>query len=100
MSQSKLYEQGATKHRFRYAIQTLLRDRLCGEGAFNVCFEMQDADTVSAQLFERGERDRRLRVALEKSPLVNPAVWLFPRPAIAEVYCRLWASENQTESTE
>lgn len=82
----KLYESGATAHRIRYAIATILRDRLVNEGAFHVCFEMEDEDAVIRTILLRGLRNRRLRAALERSHLVDLTHWLARYSDIAEAY--------------
>jgi hypothetical protein len=83
---SKVYESGATAHRIRYAISNILRDRLVNEGAFHVCFEMEDEDAVVRAILLRGLRNPPLRVALERSHLVDITHWLSRYPDIAELY--------------
>ena len=39
MYRVKLYDPEAHSYRIRYAIATILRDRIANEGAFRVCFE-------------------------------------------------------------
>ena len=82
----KLYEPGATAHRIRYAIATILRDRLVNEGAFHICFEMEDEDAVVRTILLRGLRNQRLRAALGHSHLVDLTHWLARYPDIAEAY--------------
>jgi hypothetical protein len=83
---SRIYESGATSHRIRYAITNILRDRLVNEGAFRVCFEMDDEDAVMRTILRRGLRNPRLRVALERSHLIDLTHWLARYPDIAEAY--------------
>jgi len=83
---SKIYERGATAYRIRYAVSNILRDRLVNEGAFRVCFEMDDEDAVIRTILLRGLRNQRLRVALERSHLVDLTHWLARYPDIAEAY--------------
>lgn len=92
---SQLCEQGATERRIRYAVRTILRDRLSNEGAFNICFEMEDGEDVIAAILKRGIANRRLRMALERSHLINLPIWLCSRPNIAEIYYRLHSAEDQ-----
>jgi hypothetical protein len=83
---SKVYEVGATLHRIRYAMSTILRDRVVNEGAFRVCFEMEDEDLVVQAILRRGLRNRRLRAALESSHLIDLTHWLARYPDLAEAY--------------
>lgn len=83
---SKVYEPGATAHRIRYAIANILRDRVVNEGAFKVCFEMGDEDIVTRAILRRGLRNPRLRVALERSHLIDLTHWLARYPDVAEAY--------------
>jgi len=82
----KVYEAGATAYRVRYAIATILRDRVANEGAFRNCFEMEDAEEVIRTILRRGLKNPRLRSALERSHLVNLTDWLIPRPDLHEAY--------------
>lgn len=95
---ARLYDKGATAYRIRYATRAILRDRLSNEGAFKLCFEMEDEDEVIVGILQRGAKNPRLRRALERSHLVNLAMWLFPRPELAELYLRLDQPENQNET--
>ena len=82
----KVYERGALQHRIRYAIANILRDRVVNEGAFMVCFEMEDADEVKRAILLRGLKNPKLRRALEKSHLVDLTHWLIPYPDLREAY--------------
>jgi hypothetical protein len=73
-------------YRVRYAIATILRDRVVNEGAFKCCFEMGDEDKVIRAILRRGLKNPRLRSALEKSHLVNITHWLPRFPDLAEAY--------------
>jgi hypothetical protein len=42
----KVYDPAAHDYRVRYAIATILRERVANEGAFHVCFEMTDENGV------------------------------------------------------
>ena len=77
---------GARDHRVRYAIATILRDRIANEGAFQNCFEMEDAAEVIYTILRRGLKNPKLRVALQRSHLVNLNDWLLPYPELAEAY--------------
>lgn len=83
---SRVYEDGATRHRIRYAICNILRDRVVNEGAFRVCFEMDDQDLVVRTILRRGLKYPRLRAALERSHLIDLTLWLRPYPDFAEAY--------------
>ena len=85
---SRMYEDGATRHRVRYAICNILRDRVVNEGAFRVCFEMGDQDLVVKAILRRGLNNPRLRAALEGSHLIDLNRWLRPYPDLAEAYLR------------
>ena len=82
----RVYDPGAHSYRVRYAIATILRDRVVNEGAFNSCFEMDDGDEVICAILRRGLKNPKLRVALERSHLVNLVEWLAPRPEFYEAY--------------
>lgn len=81
-----LYEPGATAHRVRYALATLLRDRIVNEGAFNVCFQMEDRETVIRTILLRGLRSRKTRKALEGSHLIDINAWLMQHPDLLTAY--------------
>ncbi len=83
----KVFDPAARMHRVRYAIATILRDRLVNEGAFNCCFEMGDEEEVKRIILRRGLKNPKLRSALEKSHLVNITHWLARYPDLAEAYC-------------
>ena len=82
----RIYDPRAHRYRVRYAIATILRDRVVNEGAFNSCFEMEDQDEVICAILCRGLKNSKLRVALERSHLVNLVEWLAPRPEFYEAY--------------
>jgi len=83
---SRVYEDGATRHRVRYAICNILRDRVVNEGAFRVCFEMGDQDLVVKTILRRGLKNPRLRAALDSSHLIDLTRWLRLYPDLAEAY--------------
>ena len=82
----RVYDRVARAYRVRYAIANILRDHSPNEGAFNACFEMDDAEEVICTILRRGLKNPRLRTALERSHLVNLAQWLAPRPEFSEAY--------------
>jgi hypothetical protein len=82
----KVYDPAARGYRVRYAIASILRDKVKNEGAFNTCFEMEDANEVICTILRRGLRNPRLRSALERSHLVNLAQWLASRPEFSEAF--------------
>ena len=86
MYYQKLYDSEACEHRVRYAIATILRDRLANEGAFNCCFEMGDEDEVRRIILRRSLKNPKLRKALERSHLVDLTHWLLRYPDFAEAY--------------
>lgn len=95
---AKIYEPAAREHRIRYAIASILRDRVVNEGAFNVCFEMGDEDAVIRTILRRGLRNLRLRTALEGSHLINLTHWLARYPDLAEAYCADGAQTSGRDS--
>lgn len=82
----RFYEPEAHEHRVRYAIANILRDRVVNEGAFRICFEMEDEDTVIRAILRRGLKNLKLRAALESSHLINLAHWLARFPDLSEGY--------------
>lgn len=90
---ARVYEPEATAHRIRYAIANILRDRVVNEGAFRVCFEMGDEDMVTRTILRRGLKNPRLRVALERSHLIDLTHWLARYPDLAEAYVAIGTSE-------
>jgi cystathionine beta-lyase/cystathionine gamma-synthase len=82
----KVYDPAAGAYRVRYAIANILRDRVANEGAFNTCFQMEDAEEVICAVLRRGLKNPKLRAALERSHLVNLAQWLAARPEFSEAY--------------
>jgi hypothetical protein len=91
MYRARLYDPEAHSYRIRYAIATILRDRIANEGAFKVCFEMLDEEEVIRAILSRGLKNRRLRAALEGSHIINLAQWLSRYPELAEAY---WTSSS------
>lgn len=81
-----VYEPGKTALRIRYALTTILRDRATNEGAFHVCFQMEDRGTVVRTILARGLRNRRIRTALERSHLIDINAWLMDYPDLLEAY--------------
>jgi cystathionine beta-lyase/cystathionine gamma-synthase len=84
----RAYEPGARVYRIRYAISSILRDRVVNEGAFVNCFEMEDAGEVVAAILRRGLKNLKLRTALERSHIVNLTQWLTLHPEFSEAYHR------------
>ena len=82
----KLYDPAECKYRIRYAVRTILRDRLTNECAFNICFEMGDGEDVILAILRRGPKNPQLRLALEQSRLVDLTHWLISYPALAAAY--------------
>lgn len=81
----QLYAPSERYRRLRYAIATILRDRIVNEGAFNVCFEM-DGDEIIRAILRRGLKNSKLRAALRGSHLINLTRWLDRFPDLAEAY--------------
>lgn len=88
MYRAKLYDSQARSYRIRYAIATILRDRIANEGAFRVCFEMLDEEQVTRAILFRGLKNPKLRTALERSHLVDLTHWLLRFPDLAAAYDR------------
>lgn len=86
MHMKHLYEAGATSRRIRYALANILRDRVVDDGAFRVCFEMEDEDAVIRTILIRGLKNPRLRTALERSHLIDITHWLSRYPDLTEAY--------------
>jgi len=86
MYRTRLYDPEGHSYRIRYAIGTILRDRVANEGAFRVCFEMLDEEEVIRAILFRGLKSPRLRRALERSHLVDLTHWLLRFPDLAEAY--------------
>jgi hypothetical protein len=82
----KVLDPKARDYRVRYAIATILRDRIANEGAFKNCFEMEDGDTVIYTILRRGLKNPKLRAALQGSHLVNVHQWLAPYPELVAAY--------------
>jgi hypothetical protein len=83
---AKLYDTAAREHRVRYAIASILRDRVANEGAFKICFEMGDEEAVIRTILRRGLKNLKVRAALERSHLINLTHWLACYPDLAEAY--------------
>ena len=94
---AKVYKPGALAHRVRYAIANIMRDRVVNEGAFQVCFEMEDEEEVVRTILSRGLRNQKLRSALEQSHLVDLTAWLGRFPDLAEAY---WAVDDEQHKRE
>jgi hypothetical protein len=73
---SRLYEASARDYRVRYAIRCIMRDRTSDEGAFKVCFEMEDEELIIRIILRRGLGNPKLRSALERSHLIDLTHWL------------------------
>ena len=86
MYRVKLYDPEAHSYRIRYAIATILRDRIANDGGFRVCFEMLDEEEVIRGILSRGLKNQRLRSALERSHLIDLTHWLLRFPDLAEAY--------------
>ena len=82
----KVYDPTSRAYRVRYAIANIMRDRIANEGAFNVCFEMDNEDDVVLAILQRGLKNAKLRRALKSSHLVNLNQWLMRHPNFAEQY--------------
>ena len=95
----KVYELGARDYRIRYAISSILRDRVVNEGAFVNCFEMEDADEVVLAILRRGLKNLKLRNALERSHIVNLTQWLTSHPEFSEAYHRSGQRKARTTRT-
>ena len=96
MYQARVYDPAAHAYRVRYAIANILRDRLTNEGAFRVCFEMEDETYVIRSILRRGLRNLKLRTALERSHLVDLYRWLQLYPDLAEA----WYADSASGVTE
>ena len=55
---SRVYDPAAHTYRIRYAITSILRDRVVNAGAFACCFEMEDEDQVVLTILRRGLKIR------------------------------------------
>ena len=84
MHLDKILDPAAREYRVRYAVATILRDRVVNEGAFKNCFEMEDGDEVVRIILRRGLKNLRLRAALQGSHLINLNEWLVHHPDFAE----------------
>jgi hypothetical protein len=80
MSLPRVYDPAEHGYRVRYAIRTILRDRIASEITFKNCFEMKDADEVIHTILRRGLTNSNLRLALESSHLFNLVDWLVRNP--------------------
>ncbi|MGC2160730.1 MAG: hypothetical protein WA634_02365 [Silvibacterium sp.] len=82
----KVYDTAAHTYRIRYAITSILRDRVVNEGAFACCFEMEDEDEVVLAILRRGLKNPTLLAALENSHIIDLNRWLVSHPEFAEPY--------------
>ena len=82
----KVLDPAARDYRVRYAIATILRDRIANEGAFRNCFEMEDGEEVIFIILRRGLKNPKLRAALLGSHLVNLHRWLVGHADLMEAY--------------
>lgn len=82
----KILDPAARAHRVRYAMRTILRDRIANESAFRNSLEMEDAEEVIDTILRRGLKNPRFRAALRASHLINLNQWLAERPALAGMY--------------
>lgn len=82
----RLYEPGEFRSRLRYAITNIIRDRVVDEGAFRICFEMEDGEEIVLTILRRGLKSQKLRSALERSHLINIQEWLVRYPELASKY--------------
>lgn len=64
-------------------------DYVVNEGAFQVCFEMEDEEEVIRAILKRGLRNSKLRADMERSHLINLFEWLRRFPDLAEAYTSL-----------
>ncbi len=86
MYRARLYDASARAYRLRYAIRCILRDRASDEGAFKVCFEMEDEEQIIRAILRRGLGNPQLRSALERSHLIDLTHWLQRFADLAEDY--------------
>jgi hypothetical protein len=94
----KILDPEARDYRVRYAIVTILRDRIVNEGAFKNCFEMEDGEEVVHIILRRGLKNLGLRAALQNSHLVTSTIGSFSilnlqRP-ITLLNSRLFSNKN------
>jgi hypothetical protein len=82
----RIYQLDAYEYRLRYAVRTILRDRIVNEGTFNNCFEMGDGDRIVLAILRRGLKNAKLRTALEGSHLVDLNAWLVRYPEFVVRY--------------
>lgn len=92
----RVYDPAERAYRVRYAIRTILRDRIANEGALHNCFEMEDADEVIRSILRRGLNNPTLRAALESSHIVNLVQWLALYPEFSEPYYRAWREDQKS----
>ena len=67
-------------------MSTILRDRIVDEGALKNCFEMGDGDRIILAILRRGLRNRKLRIALERSHVIDLNCWLTHYPEFVMKY--------------
>ena len=92
----RVYDPAEHAYRVRYVIRTILRDRIANEGAFDNCFEMEDADEVIRAILCMGLKNTRLRAALQSSHIVNLVQWLVLYPEFSEPYYRAWREDQKS----
>lgn len=63
-----------------------MRDRIVNEGVFNNCFEMGDGDRIIQTILKRGLNNRKLRIALEGSHVIDLNSWLIRYPEFVMRY--------------
>lgn len=91
----RVYDPAEHAYRVRYAIRTILRDRIANQAVFQNCFEMEDSGEVIRAILRRGLKNAKLRVALESSHIVNLMQWLALCPEFSEPYYRAWRDSQR-----
>jgi len=86
MNLQKVLDPAAREYRVRYAIRSILRNRVGNEATFKNCFEMEDGEKVVYSILRRGLKSPRLRRALLASHVVNLHEWLTLHPEFVEAY--------------
>jgi hypothetical protein len=82
----RIYALEEFDYRLRYAIRAILRDSIADEALFNNCFEMGDGERIIVAILRRGLKNPKLRIALERSHLINLNLWLARYPEVAMKY--------------
>jgi hypothetical protein len=97
----RLHDFSAQSIRLRYAVTTVLRDRVVNDGKLKNFFEMEDAAEVTTAVLKRGPKKAPLRAILESSQLVNLTSWLTLHAELPEAYYRLdqGSSVQRAETT-